>query len=244
MKPSLTLLIPVFNDGDRVIPVITTLFHTVNHELIIIAIYDSEDDPTYSTLLRLAKIYPNLRVVKNHWKNGGLNAIKTGLEETQSEYVGIWVSYHIDPMGKINDMLELMDQGYDMVSADRFDANAPHSRGGVIKKLVSRIGNSVVSNMLSIPVNDLSTSIKIFRKSCLEKIETETTAGFGWSVIVEWTIKMALQGNKIGQVAFGQENLNFLHSDSNFKLTKQVTAYFKWLQFGFKNRKIIRSNYS
>ena len=244
MDPSLTLLIPVFQDGDRVIPVITTLFHTVGHNLEIIAIYDSEDDPTYTTLQHLVTTYPNLRIVKNYWESGGLNAIKTGLKETRSEYVGIWVSYHIDPMGKMNEMLELMDQGYDMVSADRFDANAPHSRGGFIKKMVSRVGNSVVSNMLNVPVNDLSTSIKVFRKPCLEEIETETTSGFGWSVIVEWTIKMAVNGNKIGQVAFGAENLNFLHSDSNFKLTKQVPAYFKWLQLGFKNRKIIRSNYS
>lgn len=244
MNPSLTLLIPVFHDGDRIIPVITTLFHTVDHELEIIAIYDSEDDPTCATLQRLVKDYPKLRMVKNYWENGGLNAIKTGLKESNSEYVGIWVSYHIDPRGKINEMLALMDQGYDMVSADRFDANAPHSRGGVIKKIVSRVGNSVVSNVLNVPVNDLSTSIKVFRKSCLEQIKTETTAGFGWSVIVEWTIKMAVQGNKIGQVAFGAENLNFLHSDSNFKLTKQVPAYFKWLQLGYKNRAKIRANYS
>jgi hypothetical protein len=239
---SLTLLLPVYNDGPRVIPVISTLFETVERSLKIIAIYDQESDPTKPVLDRLRQRHENLHVVKNDWERGGLNAIKTGLRHVKTEYVGIWVSYHIDPFGAINAMLEKMDAGCDLVSANRFSAKVKQGRGGWIKRGVSTMGNRCLKAMVQLPIHDVSTSVKIFRKQKLDGIKIETSGVFGWAVLVEWTVKMACNGCRMAEVPFSPENLNMLYSNSNFNLIAQLRSYWRWLVYAWRNRAEIKAN--
>ena len=99
----LTLVLPVYNEGDAVIPVISTLFLTVRFPFKIFAVYDSPDDITVTTIRKLQKQYDNLYLIQNEWKKGVLNAIKTGFKNSDTQYVGIWLSYHLDPFGILND---------------------------------------------------------------------------------------------------------------------------------------------
>ncbi|MDD3276575.1 MAG: glycosyltransferase family 2 protein [Kiritimatiellales bacterium] len=244
MTPNITLLLPVYNDGPRIIPVINTLFQTVERPLKIIAIYDQPTDPTKLVLEKLQGRYSELQVVQNDWDRGGLNAIKTGLRHVDTEYVGIWVSYHIDPFGALNAMLEKMDEGYDLVSANRFAAKVKQGRGGFIKRMASLMGNLCLKAMVKLPINDISTSVKLFRKQKLDEIQIETEGVFGWAVLVEWTVKMACKGYRIGEVPFGPENLNMLYSTSNFNLVPQLKSYWRWLRYAWENRSVIRANYS
>lgn len=241
---SVTLLLPVYNDGPRVIPVINTLFQTVERPLKIIAIYDQPSDPTKPVLERLQQRYENLKIVKNDWERGGLNAIKTGLRYVETDYVGLWMSYHVDPFGALNAMLAELDKGADLVSANRFAAKVQQGRGGLVKRMISLFGNRFLKTMVQMPICDISTAVKLFRKSALDEIEIETSGVFGWAVLVEWSVKLACRGCPMAEVPFGPENLSMLYSNSNFNLTAQLKSYWRWLLYAFKNRSVIKSNYS
>ena len=49
----LTLVMPVYGEGDAVIPVICTLFFTVKYPFKLVVVYDSEDDVTIDTIKML-----------------------------------------------------------------------------------------------------------------------------------------------------------------------------------------------
>jgi glycosyltransferase involved in cell wall biosynthesis len=240
-KKILTLVLPVYNEGDAVIPIIATLFLTVRHPFKILVIYDSPDDVTVRTVEKLQPFYPDLFLMKNEWGRGVLNAIKTGFKHSDTPYIGIWLAYHLDPFGIVNDMIVKLDAGYDLVSANRFTVDSKRARGNYIKKLFSSAGNMVLNRIIGMPISDVTTSIKIYRKSLLDDVKIETVVNGGWSVSSELAIKAAIKGYRLAEIPLERKNINLIHGLSNFKVLKQLPTYFRWLFLGWKNRKLIKS---
>ena len=238
----LTLVLPVYNEGDAVIPVIATLFLTIGYPFKILVIYDSPDDITVKTVEKLQLFFPDLYLMRNEWKKGVLNAIKTGFKHSDTPYVGIWLAYHLDPFGIVNDMVAKLEGGCDLVSANRFTVESQRARGHYIKKLFSLAGNIILNRIIGMPISDVTTSIKAYRKSLLDSIEIETMVNGGWSVSSELAIKAAIKGYRLEEIPLERKNINLIHGLSNFKVLKQLPTYFRWLHLGWKNRRIIKSH--
>jgi glycosyltransferase involved in cell wall biosynthesis len=238
----LTLIMPVYNEGDAVIPVISTLFLTIHYPMQIFVVHDSPDDLTVPTVKRLQQYFPALYLVRNEWDRGVLNAIKTGFKNADTPYIGVWVAYHLDPFGILNAMIEKMDKGCDLVSANRFTVDSKRARGNTLKKLFSYCGNIVLNKIIGMPISDITTSIKVYRKSMLDSLVIETVVNGGWAVNAELAIKAAIKGYRFGEIPLEKKNITLVHGLTNFKVLKQLPTYFRWLYLGWKNRKAIKYN--
>jgi len=238
----LTLILPVYNEGEAVIPVIATLFFTILYPFKLVVVYDSPDDQTIPTIKKLQRVFKDIYLVQNEWKKGVLNAIKTGFKYADTKYVGIWVSYHVDPFGILNEMINKLEEGFDLVSANRFTVNGERARGSSIKKFLSFSGNLVLSRVIGMPISDVTTSIKVYRKSLLDEIKIETLVNSGWAVSMEIAIKAAIKGYRLAEIPLEKKNINLIHGITNFRVFKQLPDYFHWLLYGFKKRRLIREN--
>jgi|Deesub1362A_J573_1020465.scaffolds.fasta_scaffold01197_7 hypothetical protein len=242
-KKLLTLIMPVFNVGDAVIPVITTLFFTVKYPFKLFIIYDFPEDPTVTTVKKLQNHFKDLYLIENELGKGVVNALKTGFKNADTEYVGIWVAYHLDPYGILNKMVEKLENEYDLVSANRFAVNTTRARGNSIKKILSFVGNFILKRIIGMPISDVTTSLKVYKKSVVESINIETKVDGGWAINAELAIKSAIKGYKMAEIPLQRKNINLIHGITNFKILKQLPTYLQWLYLGWKNRKLIRNNY-
>ncbi|MEN8264824.1 MAG: glycosyltransferase family 2 protein [Nitrospirota bacterium] len=240
----LTLIMPVYNEGDAIIPVISTLFITARYPLKIFVVHDSPDDITVKTVKKLQTYFDDLHLVQNEWDRGVLNAIKTGFKNADTRYVGVWVAYHLDPFGIINDMMVKLENGSDLVSGNRFTVGNSRARGNTIKKLFSQGGNMILNKIIGMPISDITTSIKVYRKTMLDSFEIETVVDGGWAVNSELAIKAAIKGYRMDEIPLEKKNITLVHGLTNFKVLKQLPTYFHWLFIGWKNRKIIKSHLS
>ena len=231
----ISIIIPIFNDGPNIYPVISTLIFTLNRGFELIIVYDSDEDITLNTLRVFSK-YKNIIVLRNEFGVGAINAVKTGINYAKYDYIMIWMSYHIDPYGKINDMLAMMDSGADLVSANRFITSLSHGRGNRLKNIISRYGNSIFNILTDGILCDITTSIKIFRTKKLKSIIGELSSDQGWSILVEWTFKFIINGYVVNQINFKENNLQFMYRKSNFKLIHQLKSYLTCIILGIKNR--------
>jgi dolichol-phosphate mannosyltransferase len=239
-----TLVMPVLNEGKRIIPAIATLGLTVKYPFELIIVYDSEEDTTLPIIKELQDQFDFIITVKNNGKKV-IGAIKTGFDAANTSVVGIWLPYHVDPFGLINNMYEkIKDQNCVLVSGNRFNKIKRISRGNPLKKILSRSGNYLLNRIIGIPLGDITTSLKLYNRDFIiaTPIETETTGG--WSLNTELVVKASIQGVKIGEIEFLPENTNIINGVSNFKVFKQLGFYLKWLKLGFNNRRIIKSNYN
>jgi dolichol-phosphate mannosyltransferase len=241
-KSQLSLVMPVLDEGARVIPVIATLAYTVKVPLELIAVYDSDDSSTKKVIEDLKIYFPNVKLVRNHG-TGVIKAIQSGFGNCESDIVGIWTPYHVDPFGVVNEMYDLVAGGYDLVSGNRFNKVKRFSRGNPIKKLLSRTGNYLLNRLIGIPLGDITTNAKLYRKKVLREIPIETKRSGGWAMVTELAVKSAIKGYRITEIEFLPQNVNMIHGISNFKVFKHLDQYVKWLWYGFKNRKVIKKNY-
>lgn len=238
----LSVIMPVYHEGARVIPVVTTLAYTIRCPCELIIVHDHDDDPTVSIVRDLMKRIPNLRLLKNSEAPGVIGAINAGIKDSRGANVAIWCAYHVDPYGVLNDMYDLIVSGCDVVSANRFARNRRFGRGGLLKRLSSRTGNFLLWKVVGCQFGDVTTSIKMYSRSFLEKHPITTSSAGGWALSTELSIKAGLNGYRLGEVLLGSDNINLITGLSRFKVNVLLPHYLRWLAYGFKHRADIRKN--
>lgn len=240
--PLFSVIMPVYYEGPGVIPVVMTLEYTIEHPFELIVVYDKEDDPTIETINRISNGFTNIKMVQNKSTQGVVNAIKTGIGYAASDNIAIWCAYHVDPYGILNQMYELISEGCDVVSANRFAKIRRFNRGGLIKKILSRGGNFILWKLVGSQFGDTTTSIKMYRKTFLDGNPITTDTVGGWALSTELAIKASINGYKLGEVVLSPYNINLIQGLSNFKVFRFLPYYLRWVLYGMRHRKSIISN--
>ncbi len=92
------------------------------------------------------------------------------------------------------------------------------------------------------PISDVTTSLKLYRKTTLDSIEIETVSKGGWAINTELAIKAAIRGDRLAEIPLESKNINLIHGLSKFKILRQLPEYFRWLFLGWKNREMIKAH--
>jgi glycosyltransferase involved in cell wall biosynthesis len=113
-------VLPVYNEGEAVEPVLRALSTAVTtpHELVVV--YDFDEDVTVPVVRRLAGEIPNLRGLRNDLGRGVLSAMKAGIAGTSAPYVLISMADGSDDVRAVDRMVELARGGADVVAASRY----------------------------------------------------------------------------------------------------------------------------
>src|SRR3989344_3424643 len=115
----LSIVMPVYNEGRVISETIQKVESALKppHELLII--YDMDEDNTVPPVKKLQKKYPSVKLVKNIYGRGALNALKTGLKKANGEAVCVMMADLTDDPKVLNAMMDKFNQGFDLVAASR-----------------------------------------------------------------------------------------------------------------------------
>ena len=116
MKPKLSILIPVRNEGINLRIMLKILCAIVDVPFEILVIYDSFDDDSIPVVKKFNKENPIIKCVQNKLGKGVLNAVKEGITQASGDYIFIMAADDIGPVMAIEDMINLMDKGCELVS--------------------------------------------------------------------------------------------------------------------------------
>ena len=85
-------------------------------------VYDSEEDTTLPPVKQLSPDFtPSVRLLRNAYGHGALNAIKTGLEGSQTDLIIVTMADLSDPPEVINDLVQAAESsGAAIVCASRY----------------------------------------------------------------------------------------------------------------------------
>ena len=84
-RPVLSMVMPVFKEGDAVEPVIRSLTAGVATPHEILVVYDFGEDPTVPVIARLSAELPAVRGLRNDLGRGVLNAMKAGIAAARGD---------------------------------------------------------------------------------------------------------------------------------------------------------------
>jgi glycosyltransferase involved in cell wall biosynthesis len=230
--PELSIVLPVYNEGEAVEPVLRALSAGVstNHELVVV--YDFDGDTTVPVIGRLAAEIPGLRGLRNDLGRGVLNAMMAGIGGTSAPYVLISMADGSDEPHVVDPMVELARAGADVVSASRYMRGGHQVGGPLLKRLMSRAAGLSLHHLAGVPTHDPTNNFKLYRRSFLEATPIESKAGF--ELALELTVKATLAGRRVAEVPTTWRDRTA--GQSNFKLRKWLPHYLHWYRTAFVGR--------
>jgi glycosyltransferase involved in cell wall biosynthesis len=230
--PELAIVLPVYNEGEAVEPVLRTLSAGVrtSHELVVV--YDFDGDTTVPVIARLANEIPGLRGVRNDLGRGVLNAMKTGIAATSAPFVLISMADGSDEPHVVDPMVALARGGADVVSASRYMRGGHQAGGPPLKRLMSRTAGLTLHWFAGVPTHDPTNNFKLYSRRFLDSVTIESTAGF--ELALELTIKATVAGRRIAEVPTTWRDRTA--GKSNFKLRKWLPNYLHWYWIAFRSR--------
>jgi len=228
----LSVVLPVYNEGEAVEPVLRALSAGIRtpHELVVV--YDFDGDTTVPVVARLATEIPGLRGLRNDLGRGVLNAMKAGIAGTSGPYVLISMADGSDEPHVVDPMIALARQGADVVSASRYMRGGHQVGGPPLKRLMSRTAGLSLHWFAGVPTHDPTNNFKLYRRSFLEATPIESTAGF--ELALELTVKATIAGRRIAEVPTTWRDRTA--GQSNFKLRKWLPHYLRWYFTALRGR--------
>ena len=222
----LTIIIPVYNEGENITSAVERIEKEVKYPYQINLIYDSDEDTTLEPAKNL-----NVNLVKNKYGKGVLNAIKTGLENVQTEFAVVTMADLSDPPEVINNMLDsAIKNNSSIVCASRYMVGGKQIGGPFLKKMMSKYAGLSLHYLAGIPVHDVTNSFKLYSKSFLDNVKIESTGGF--ELGLELVVKAFKNGDIITEVPTVWTDR--VAGKSNFKLIEWLPKYLKWYFMAFR----------
>jgi glycosyltransferase involved in cell wall biosynthesis len=231
-KAKLGFIVPVFHEKDNILPLVKGIYGNVKTPFTLNFIYDLDDDPTIPAIKELQKKYPDIKIIKNKKGPGIINALKTGFEKVNNEYICIMMADLCDNPKDVDKMVKKLDTGADLVTGSRYSRGGKRKGGSQFKAKLSMTGCVLLNLLSGIKTKDATNAFKCFKKDILKGIKIESTGGF--ELPLEITVKAYKKGYKIEEVpTIWQERI---HGKSKFKLIKWFPNYLKWFMYGVGTR--------
>jgi glycosyltransferase involved in cell wall biosynthesis len=193
-KPNISVFFPVYRD-ERTVRTVTEKALAVLRELAdkyeVVIIDDGSPDRAGEIADELAAEYPEVSVV-HHPKNLGYGmAIREGLARCRYE----WICFTDgDDEYDINDLRKLivLKDYYDLIITFRYVKVYSGDR-----QFISWVYNMTLRALFRTNFRDISTGLRLIRKSLADELVCESNSPFIWAEI---TIKSMLKGYRIGEV--------------------------------------------
>lgn len=230
--PELAIVLPVYNEGEAVEPVLRAMAAgvTTPHELVVV--YDFDGDTTVPVVARLAADIPGLRGLRNDLGRGVLNAMKAGIAGTSAPYVLISMADGSDEPAIVDGMVALARSGADVVAASRYMTGGRQLGGPPLKRLMSRTAGLTLHWFAGVPTHDPTNNFKLYSRRFLDATPIESAAGF--ELALELTVKATLDGRTVAEVPTTWRDRTA--GQSNFKLRKWLPHYLHWYAVAFRGR--------
>jgi glycosyltransferase involved in cell wall biosynthesis len=230
--PELSIVLPVYNEGEPVVPVLRALANAVRTPHEILVVYDFDGDTTVPAVQAVLGLLPSVRLHRNDLGRGVLNAMKAGIAEARAPYVLISMADGSDEPGIVDLMVAFARDGADVVAASRYMRGGHQIGGPRLKRLMSRTAGLTLHWFAGVPIHDPTNNFKLYSRRFLDSVTIESTAGF--ELALELSVKATLAGRRLAEVPTTWRDRTA--GQSNFKLRTWLPHYLHWYRVAFAAR--------
>jgi len=229
LEQHLGIIIPVYNEGPNIKATLEAIEQKIETPHKIYIVYDFDQDDTLPVAKEMQQKGLLIELLKNPVR-GVANAIKTGLRKAPQDYLLVTMADLSDDYSVVDQMCQLMPQGYDLVCGSRYMKGGKQIDGPVFKKLLSRTAGSSLKYIAGLPVHDVTNSFKLYRKTMVDNIDIQSDSGF--EIGMEIVVKAHFAGYKITELPCTWTDRQAGHS--KFRIFKWLPKYLRWYFYAVK----------
>jgi glycosyltransferase involved in cell wall biosynthesis len=168
--PELSIFLPVFNEAENIDPLhqkLTEWLEKIGRSYEVIYVDDGSTDDSMERLRRIASSDPRVRVIALRRNYGQTAAMSAGIDHARGEIlIPMDADLQNDP-ADIARLLDVIDQGYDVVSGWRRD----RKDSWLTRKVPSAIANRLISRISGLELHDYGCSLKAYRREVLADVK-------------------------------------------------------------------------
>jgi dolichol-phosphate mannosyltransferase len=226
-RSELDIVIPVYNEGNNILPVLESFRKSVRTPYRVLICYDREDDDTLPVLRDYKHPMP-IELVKNPAR-GPLQAILAGFRAATAPAV-LMIPVDDDYNAPIIDeMVAKIRGGAEIVVASRFSPGGYMRGCPWLKATLVRTSAWTLHHIGRLPSRDASNGFRMFSRRVLDQIPIESQVGFAYSI--ELLVKAhRLRWKVVDMPAGWQERRT---GRSRFAVIKWLPQYLKWFWYAF-----------
>ena len=229
----LTIVIPVYNEGANFDRLWAELSSKIHPDFTAFVVYDFDEDDTLPAVERVIhEGETRIRVIKNNIRRGVVGAIVTGFNQVEHGPILVVMADLSDDLGRVDSMLVLYRQGYQLVAGSRYMKGGRLEGGPLLKQFLSRMAGLTLYWFRGIPTHDATNAFKIYDRDMLRSFTIESQRGF--ELNLELTVKAFLAGYRIGEVPSIWKDRTA--GTSRFRLWQWLPSYLKWYFHAFRPR--------
>ncbi|MDQ3881337.1 MAG: glycosyltransferase family 2 protein [Chloroflexota bacterium] len=228
----LSVVMPVYNEGDHVVPVLRRFIEGVQTPHEILVVYDFDEDTTVPVVQALQRDLPGLRLHKNELGRGVLNAMRSGITASTAPYVLVTMADGSDDPAAVDLMVDKARAGAAVVAASRYMRGGRQVGGPTLKRVLSRMAGLSLHWFGRLPIHDATNNFKLYRRDFLESVRIESRAGF--ELALELSVKAALAGLGLAEVPTTWRDRTA--GQTNFRLRAWLPHYLRWYLHLFRHR--------
>lgn len=236
MKYKLDIIIPVYNEDKIILDLLSNIDRNISFSFRILICYDHAKDTTLNKILNSNLNLKNIVFVKNK-SLGPNNAILTGIERSTADILLVYMVDDLINLSLINNMISLIDSGYDLIIPSRFVDGGKFIGANLFKKIITILGFISIHNIAGIPYKDCTNAFKMFKKNILTEFKLNSNIGFTYAL--ELTIKSHYKNKKIVEIP--SQWIEIEGRKSKFKIFTWLPHYLYWFCYAvLLNMKIIK----
>lgn len=224
----LTIITPVYNEGDNFPSLHTEIKKYIKTPHKVVVVYDFDEDDTVPVVREYQKKDKSLVLHKNTRGRGALNALLSGFDYVKSGPILVIMADLSDDLRIVDKMYQLHSEGADLVCGSRYMKGGKQIGGPFVKRTLSRLAGNSLYYIRRFPTHDVTNNFKLYDKSVLDAITIESTGGF--EIAMEITVKANKLGKKIVEIPSTWRDRTA--GEAKFKLMKWLPSYLKWYWYG------------
>lgn len=168
MTPTYSIIIPLKNEEENIQELIAELapvMESLQAPWELICVDDGSTDQTLALLSTLKNTYSFLRILAFEKNYGQSSAFDAGFKAALGEFL---ITLDGDRQNDPKDIPKLIAAASD---ADLVTGHRVNRKDPLTKKIISRLANFVRSRFCHDDIPDTGCSLKLYRRTCLEKIK-------------------------------------------------------------------------
>ena len=220
----LNIIVPVYNEAENIGRVHSEIKAKIKTPHQILVVYDFDEDNTLPVARELQKNDVQLRLVKNQFGRGALNALKSGFAQVPSGPCLVVMGDLSDDLSAVDGMMEKYREGFKVICGSRYMKGGRQEGGPLLKRLLSRIAGVSLNWFFRFPVHDATNNFRLYDKALLDEVGIESQGGF--ELAMEITVKAVKKGYPVCEVPTTWRDRSA--GQSRFKLWKWLPFYLRW----------------
>jgi dolichol-phosphate mannosyltransferase len=229
MSLAISVVIPAYNEGEAILPVLDRIFDAVQSICEILVVVDFEEDTTVPVLRAYSVLEPRLRTVVSTYGRGPANAIRYGIDQVRNQVVVVTMADGSDDPRQIDDLARLVERGVVVAAASRYTASGQQVGGPMGKAMLSRTAGTSLGVLARVGTRDATNSFKAYSTQFIREVGIDSRSGF--EIGLELTAKARRLRRPVAEVPTIW--LDRTVGGSNFQLAEWIPRYLRWYRFAF-----------